>query len=108
MSHAEVGRAGSGNWVMGHEQCWGAGGAEQWTEKGRQQEAQEEDCPPAATAGWATPGFSGQPATLFNKREVLFLLQRPPGLGSPPDSVSWPQEDSMTGSLVGERNIKVG
>lgn len=49
-----------------------------------------------------------EPATLFNKWEVLFLLQRPPGLGSPPDRVSWPQEDSMTGSLVGDRNIKVG
>lgn len=52
--------------------------------------------------------FSQGPATLLKKRRVLFLLQRPPRFGSTPDRVSWPQESSRTGLLVGDRNTEVG
>lgn len=54
------------------------------------------------------PVSSQEVATLFKKRHVLFLPQRPPGLGSPPYRVSWTQENSTKGPLVGDSNKKVG
>lgn len=95
----------------GNEKKWevrsGCPGAHGWkpnNEKRTQQKSQEVAC----LQDVAVPAFSQGTATRFKKRDVPFLLQRPPGWGSPPERVSWPQEDSTTGPLVGDRNTKVG
>lgn len=54
------------------------------------------------------PSLLCRSSSLFKKSAILFMLQRSPGLGSPPAQVSRLQEDSMTGPLVGDRNTKVG
>lgn len=93
---------------MRHE-CWGTQSGKQnnkWKRGSSRNHRRRTGQP--VWPGASFPAFSPGPATLLKKWHVLFLLQRPLTLGSSPDKVSWSQEDSMTGPLVGDRNTEMG